>query len=112
MTHPDIQTATASPARPERGLIAVALNEPTPEAMRSALQAADSVADVVELRIDLLDHPEAARLPDLLADRPCPVIVTCRAVREGGRWPGSEARRLDILREAIALGAEYVDVEA
>ena len=96
----------------ERGLIAVALNEPTPAAMRAALRAAASVADVVELRIDLLDDPEAASLPDLLAGRPRPVIVTCRAVREGGRWPGGEARRLDVLREAIALGVEYVDVEA
>jgi 3-dehydroquinate dehydratase/shikimate dehydrogenase len=96
----------------DRGLIAVALNEPTPEAMRSAMRAAASVADVVELRIDLLDDPKAAHLPDLLTDRPCPVIVTCRAVREGGHWPGSEARRLDVLRQAVALGADYVDVEA
>jgi 3-dehydroquinate dehydratase/shikimate dehydrogenase len=96
----------------ERGLIAVALNEPTTEAMCSALQVAAHIADVVELRIDLLEEPERADLPRLLADRPCPVIVTCRAVREGGRWPGSEERRLDVLREAIALGAEYVDVEA
>jgi 3-dehydroquinate dehydratase/shikimate dehydrogenase len=80
--------------------------------MRAALGAASAVADVVELRIDLLDEPEQAHLPRLLAGRPCPVIVTCRAVREGGRWPGDEATRLDVLRAAIDLGAEYVDVEA
>lgn len=93
----------------ERGLIAVALNEPTTEHARAALHQAASVADVVELRLDLMDELD---LPRLLAGRPCPVVVTCRAVREGGRWHGSEEARLDVLRQAIDLGAEYVDVEA
>jgi 3-dehydroquinate dehydratase/shikimate dehydrogenase len=51
-------------------------------------------------------------LPRLLTERPCPVVVTCRAAREGGRWQGTEAGRLDVLRQAIDLGAEYVDLEA
>jgi 3-dehydroquinate dehydratase/shikimate dehydrogenase len=51
-------------------------------------------------------------LPRLLHERPCPVVVTCRAAREGGRWRRSEEVRLDVLRQAIQLGAEYVDVEA
>jgi 3-dehydroquinate dehydratase/shikimate dehydrogenase len=94
---------------PERGLIAVALNEPTTEHARLALRRAAGVADIVELRLDLMDEVD---LPHLLAERPCPVVVTCRAVREGGRWHGSEEARLDVLRRAIDLGAEYVDVEA
>src|SRR4051812_47305531 len=93
---------------PDRQLIAVALGEPTTEHARSALQAAAQVADIVELRIDLMRE---ASLPRLLADRPCPVIVTCRAAREGGQWADSEERRLDVLRQAIALGAEYIDIE-
>jgi 3-dehydroquinate dehydratase/shikimate dehydrogenase len=90
-------------------MIAVALNEPTTEHARAALRQAAHSADIVELRLDLMDELD---LPRLLAERPCPVIVTCRAVREGGRWRGSEAARLDMLREAIDLGAEFVDVEA
>ena len=93
----------------ERGLIAVALNEPTTEHARSALRRAAGVADIVELRLDLMGELD---LPRLLAERPCPVVVTCRAVREGGRWRGSEEARLDVLRRAIDLGVEYVDVEA
>jgi 3-dehydroquinate dehydratase / shikimate dehydrogenase len=92
-----------------RGLIAVALNEPTTEHARAALRQAARVADIVELRLDLMVSFD---LPRLLAERPCPVIVTCRAAREGGRWDGSEEERLDVLRRAIDLGAEYVDVEA
>jgi 3-dehydroquinate dehydratase/shikimate dehydrogenase len=93
----------------DRKMIAVALNEPTTEHARAALRAAASVADIVELRLDLMDEFD---LPRLLAERPCPVVVTCRAVREGGHWDGSEEARLDVLRQAIDLGAEYVDVEA
>jgi len=102
--------ARSSDPRPaERGLVAVALNEPTTEHARAALQQAARSADVVELRLDLMDELD---LPRLLEGRPCPVVVTCRAVREGGRWRGSEEARLDVLRRAIDLGAEYVDVEA
>jgi 3-dehydroquinate dehydratase/shikimate dehydrogenase len=90
-------------------MIAIALNEPTTDHARAALQRAARVADIVELRLDLM---ESFDLPRLLADRPCPVVVTCRAVREGGQWHGTEDARLDVLRQAIDLGAEYVDVEA
>jgi 3-dehydroquinate dehydratase/shikimate dehydrogenase len=102
--------ARSSDPRPaERGLIAVALDEPTTEHARAALRQASRAADVVELRLDLMDEFD---LPRLLDERPCPVVVTCRAVREGGRWHGTEEARLDVLRRAIDLGAEYVDVEA
>ncbi|MGE3267382.1 MAG: type I 3-dehydroquinate dehydratase [Chloroflexota bacterium] len=92
-----------------RRLIAVALNEPTTAHARAALQEAARLADIVELRLDLMHELD---LPQLLSGRPCPVVVTCRAAREGGHWGGTEAARLDILRQAIDLGAEYVDVEA
>lgn len=107
--HRVMDVGTPAPRPIERGLIAVALNEPTTEHARAALQQAAAVADIVELRLDLMDEFD---LPRLLDGRPCPVVVTCRAAREGGRWPGSEDDRLDVLRRAIDLGAEYVDVEA
>lgn len=103
-----MRTRPTDPRPAGRGLIAVALNEPTTEHARAALQQAAAVADVVELRLDLMDEFD---LPRLLDGRPCPVVVTCRAVREGGRWHGSEDARLDVLRQAVDLGAEYVDVE-
>jgi 3-dehydroquinate dehydratase/shikimate dehydrogenase len=97
---------------PQQRLIAVALNEPTTDHARAALQRAARVADIVELRLDLMERFDRSDLPGLLAERPCPVVVTCRAVREGGQWHGTEEARLDVLRQAIDLGAEYVDVEA
>lgn len=66
------------------------------------------LADLAELRLDLMEEWD---LPRLLAKRPLPVIITCRPVREGGQWQGTEAERRAVLRQAAELGAEYVDVE-
>jgi 3-dehydroquinate dehydratase/shikimate dehydrogenase len=47
----------------------------------------------------------------LVADRPCPVIITCRRAIDGGKFTGSEDQRLLLLRTAIAEGVDYVDLE-
>lgn len=65
-------------------------------------------ADLVELRLDGVDRPDAA---GALEGRLRPVIVTCRPTWEGGRFEGSEEERQRILSEAAAAGAEFVDVE-
>ena len=66
-------------------------------------------ADIVEMRLDTVDRPDVA---GALRGRQCAVIVTCRAPWEKGFFRGSEEERRRILEEAIAGGAEYVDVEA
>ena len=67
-----------------------------------------SHADLVELRLDTVKDPNVAAA---LAGRKHPVIVTCRPSWEGGQFTGSEEERKQILRDAIARGAEYVDIE-
>jgi 3-dehydroquinate dehydratase/shikimate dehydrogenase len=70
---------------------------------------AERGAELVELRLDWLKRtPELHRL---LAERPTPVIVTCRRREDTGKWRGDEDQRLTLLRQAIVLGAEYVDLE-
>jgi 3-dehydroquinate dehydratase/shikimate dehydrogenase len=69
-------------------------------------QVAD--ADMVELRLDTVKDPSAA---GALAGRKKPVIVTCRPQSQGGHFKGSEEERRAILAEALALGAEFVDLE-
>jgi 3-dehydroquinate dehydratase/shikimate dehydrogenase len=64
--------------------------------------------DLVELRLDTARDPDPAAA---LAGRSRPVIVTCRASWEGGRFEGAEEDRLRLLSDAWDLGAEYVDVE-
>ena len=66
-------------------------------------------AKLVELRVDhLCGDVDVERL---LANRPGPVIVTCRRENEGGKYGGGEESRLALLRAAIAAGADYVDLE-
>ena len=73
-----------------------------------ARRDAQAGADLVELRLDTLERPDVA---GALQGRRQPVVVTCRAAWEGGRFAGSETERRRILLEACRLGAEYIDVE-
>tara|TARA_B100001123_G_scaffold244838_2_gene273759 strand:+ start:8148 stop:9596 length:1449 start_codon:yes stop_codon:yes gene_type:complete len=65
-------------------------------------------ADMMELRLDGVRDLDVA---GALAGRSLPTIVTCRAKWEGGLFDGAEEERLQILRQALELGAEYVDIE-
>ena len=66
-------------------------------------------AGMVELRLDYVSS--RLNLQRLVRDRPCPVVITCRREQDGGKYTGTEADRMVILREAIALEVEYVDLE-
>lgn len=66
-------------------------------------------AKLVELRLDYISTRMDLRR--LVSDRPCPVVVTCRRPEDGGKWTGTEDQRVIMLREAIALGVEYIDLE-
>jgi 3-dehydroquinate dehydratase/shikimate dehydrogenase len=66
-------------------------------------------AKLVELRLDYIAGPINIRR--LIADRPCPVIISCRRPADGGKWQGSEEQRMLLLRTAISQGIEYVDLE-
>jgi 3-dehydroquinate dehydratase/shikimate dehydrogenase len=71
--------------------------------------AADAGVDLVELRIDCL-----RREPDLkriLKERFTPLVFTIRRGADGGLWRGNEEKRQQMLREAIAAGVDYVDLE-
>ena len=66
-------------------------------------------AQLIELRLDYINRD--VNLKRLIADRPGPVIITCRRERDGGKWRGSEEPRLMLMRAAIAEGVEYIDLE-
>jgi 3-dehydroquinate dehydratase/shikimate dehydrogenase len=69
----------------------------------------DQGAKLVELRLDYINGD--VNLKRLIADRPCPVVVTCRRAVDGGKFTGSEEQRVLLLRTAIADGVEYADLE-
>lgn len=71
--------------------------------------AAEAGVDLVELRIDCLRRD--AELKRILADRPTPLIFTIRRGSDGGLWRGQEERRQQLLREAIVMGVDFIDLE-
>jgi len=75
--------------------------------VQSAIRNLQSAMSV-ELRLDAIQAPD---LPRLLARPPCPLILTCRPKREGGLYDGPEEPRLELLRQAARLGAQYIDIE-
>lgn len=75
-------------------------------------RAKSSQADLVEVRLDSLKSFNP--LPDLstlIQHCPLPTLFTYRPTWEGGMYNGEENSRLDALRLAIELGADYIDVE-
>ena len=73
------------------------------------LHLADLGAGMVEMRLDFIGR--TVDLKRLLADRRCPIVMTCRRVQDGGQWEKSEDERLMLLRSAIVAGVDYVDLE-
>jgi 3-dehydroquinate dehydratase/shikimate dehydrogenase len=88
-------------------LLCVTLTAPTTAELRRKRDEVHD-ADLVELRLDSVADIDVA---GALGDRRLPVIVTCRPTWEGGRFSGSEEERRRILADALAQGAEYVDIE-
>lgn len=72
------------------------------------IAAAERDADTFELRLDMMTRPNIARLIDATRK---PVIATCRPVREGGVFAGTERERIGMLDLASVFGAAYIDIE-
>src|SRR6476660_1286431 len=66
-------------------------------------------AELVELRLDYINS--RVNIQRLLKDRPCATVITVRREQDGGKFTGTEETRQMMLREAIANGVEYVDLE-
>lgn len=79
------------------------------KARREIAAAVEAGAQMVELRVDMLEDEEALEI--LLRDRVLPAIVTCRPEWEGGRSELDDRQRVAILVQAAQHGAGYIDVE-
>jgi len=73
------------------------------------LDVAAQGAKLVELRLDYIAR--SVELARVLKNRPTAVVVTCRRKEDGGRWEKSEEDRLMLMRQSIAMGVEYIDLE-
>ena len=67
-------------------------------------------ADLVEFRIDAMDHPNPDDVLNIIKDINQPLIATNRKIDEGGFFKGSESERTEILLTA-AKHAAIIDIE-
>ncbi len=72
-----------------------------------AIKGVEPLVDLFEVRIDLIGDS----WQELVKQFGKPWIACNRSADEGGKWQGSEARRIENLLQAIELGADIVDIE-
>ena len=68
----------------------------------------------VEFRLDYLQRPAQAlsRIKEFTESHPhVTAVATCRRAANGGKFRGSIASELDILRKAAEAGCQLIDVE-
>jgi 3-dehydroquinate dehydratase-1 len=82
----------------------------TKEAVAQMARSA-ALADILELRIDQIADVDLPRLMEARRDGTL-ILVTNRRREEGGGFLGTERERVRFLLDAVALGADYVDIEA
>jgi 3-dehydroquinate dehydratase type I len=87
----------------ERPVICVPIVSDDP----AALKKAEPLADLFEVRIDLIGKGWR----DLAGCLNKPWLACNRRAEEGGKWRGSEADRIKELLSAIGLGAGIIDIE-
>ncbi len=88
--------------------ICLSIAEPSLDGALVVARQAQGRADVIEIRLDLLEQPAVQPFVDAIQT---PLLFTNRAQWEGGNWQGPEEERVALLVEAIERGAAYVDIE-
>ncbi|GAB4843548.1 hypothetical protein Ancab_013511 [Ancistrocladus abbreviatus] len=94
-------------------LICVPIVADTVEKMLIDMSKAKVVgADLVEIRLDYLKVFDPRQdLRNLITRSPLPTLFTFRPKWEGGQYDGDDNSRLEVLRLAMELGANYIDIE-
>lgn len=67
--------------------------------------------EMVEFRADLMKVIDTDAVRQLIGDLDLPVILTCRRLKDGGAFEGSERSRIQLLSRLIPLGFSLVDIE-
>ena len=79
----------------------------TSDALRK-MALASTFGDLMEVRLDVM---ESFDLSEIIRSASKPVIITYRSEEEGGMGCVSYGVRVDFLKDAVRLGADFVDVE-
>jgi 3-dehydroquinate dehydratase type I len=92
-------------------MICIPIVASTTKTALAQMEKGAPLADVLELRVDQIRDVDLEQLMNgKRHDKQ--ILVTNRRKNEGGGFPGSESERVALLKDAVALGADYVDIEA
>ena len=89
-------------------MICIPIIARTQDAALMQMRRSFPLADILELRIDQIPN---INLEKLMVGKRGKILVTNRGRDEGGGFSGTERERVELLKEAVALGADYVDIE-
>ena len=89
-------------------MICVPIVEESVEKAIISAERALEVADIVEFRVDYLKEIKEEDIVEMVK---YPSIITIRAHWEGGRYRGSDDRRIELYKTAIENDVKYIDIE-
>jgi len=89
--------------------ICVSISRSSVDEALGVLESCLHVADLFEIRLDALQSFPDLHVIRRATDRP--LLFTCRPRWEGGMYEGGEEQRLQVLEQAVAAGADIVDLE-
>ena len=90
------------------GKVCVSVSAAEAAGIADMVEPVSSCVDVIEVRLDGMEHPDVAGCCSLLQ---LPLLFTNRPTWEGGAFTGTEEERLKPLVAAVHLQAAYVDLE-
>jgi len=88
-------------------MICVPIIAETTEQALKDMARAEAFADLIEIRADYIRNPDLGKI---LGAKNKPVIVTVTPKKENGNFTGTEPERTALLRQAVDLGADYIDI--
>ena len=83
---------------------------PTLATMKEQILKASALADLIEIRLDLLENKALSHLSEL--PRLKPMIFTFRKKSQGGARDIPEEERLPLFEKCLSCNPEYCDIEA
>ncbi len=77
----------------------------------SELKEAEKSVDIVEQRMDFIKNINNDKLKNILKNKKKKIIVTCRPKKINGNFSGNENKRMGLLKKAIGLNVDFIDIE-
>lgn len=88
-------------------MICIPIVSETTETAIKDMARAEKLADLIEIRADYINDLDLGKI---IAAKNKPVIVTIIPKNENGKFEGTEKERTALLRQAVDLGTDYIDI--